>query len=152
MIFDPIVYESSVMVRCDKDHSKKQQSVDKACDVDELFQHLASRPRNYRDSALNTTRRAGPSASSRLGTFRVHSAELRVKPNFLSRIKLILPVQSRLKKYSVFPKSQISLYPQPFTPLEGRIAIVTDAGLDAMDAGGAKDESVLLADGEVVWS
>jgi hypothetical protein len=38
------------------------------------------------------------------------------------------------------------------TPLEGRIAIVTDAGLDAMDASGAKDESAQLADGEVVWS
>ena len=27
------------------------------------------------------------------------------------------------------------------TPLEGRIAIVTDAGWDAVDAGGAADES-----------
>jgi hypothetical protein len=35
---------------------------------------------------------------------------------------------------------------------EGRIAIVTDAGWDAVDAGGASDESVLHADGEVVWS
>jgi hypothetical protein len=77
---------------------------------------------------------------------------LRVKSNFLSRIKLILPVQSLSKKYSDFQKSQITLYPPSSTPLEGRIAIVTDAGLDAMDAGGAKDESVLLADGEVVWS
>jgi hypothetical protein len=39
----------------------------------------------------------------------------------------------------------------PSTPLEGRIAIVTDAGLDAMDA------EVLLtnsadADGKTVWS
>jgi hypothetical protein len=79
-------------------------------------------------------------------------ADLRVKSNFLSRIKLFLPVQSRLKKYSGFPKSEITLYPPPSTPLEGRIAIVTDAGLDAVDAGGASDESVLLADGEVVWS
>jgi hypothetical protein len=63
--------------------------------------------------------------------------DLRVKSNFLSRIKLFLSVQSRLKKYSGFPKSQISLYPPPSTPHEGRIAIVTDAGLDAMDAGGA---------------
>jgi hypothetical protein len=43
-------------------------------------------------------------------------------------------------------------YPQPSTPHEGRIAIVTNAGLDAMDASGAKDESAQLADGEVVWS
>jgi len=66
---------------------------------------------------------------------------LRLKSNFLNRIKLFLPVQSRLKKYSGFPKSQITLYPQPSTPLKGRIAIVTDAGLDAMDASGAADES-----------
>jgi hypothetical protein len=79
-------------------------------------------------------------------------ADLRVKSNFLSRIKLFLPVQSLRKKYSGFPKSPITLYPPPSTPLEGRIAIVTDAGLDAVDAGGASDESVLLADGEVVWS
>jgi hypothetical protein len=79
-------------------------------------------------------------------------ADLRVKFNFSSQIKLFLPVQPHPKKYSGFPKSQITLYPRPSTPLEGRIAIVTDAGLDAMDAGGASDESVLLADGEVVWS
>jgi hypothetical protein len=79
-------------------------------------------------------------------------SNLRVKSNFPSRIKPILPVQSPLKKYSDFPKAQITLSPQPSTPLEGRIAIVTDAGLDAMAASGASDESVLLADGEVVWS
>ena len=77
---------------------------------------------------------------------------LRVKSNFSSRIKLFLPVQSLAKKYSAFPKPQITLYPPSSTPLEGRIAIVTDAGLDAMDASGASDESAQLADGEVVWS
>jgi hypothetical protein len=77
---------------------------------------------------------------------------LRVKSNFSNRIKLFLPVQSLLKKYSGFPKPQITFISPPSTPFEGRIAIVTDAGLDAMDAGGAEDESVLLADGEVVWS
>jgi hypothetical protein len=56
------------------------------------------------------------------------------------------------KNILVFRTPKSLLYPQPSTPLEGRIAIVTDAGLDAMDAGGASDESVLLADGEVVWS
>ena len=35
---------------------------------------------------------------------------------------------------------------------EGRFAIVTDAGRDAVAAGGAEDESNDLADGEVVWS
>ena len=77
--------------------------------------------------------------------------DLRVKSNFSSRIKLILPVQSRLKKYSDFPKSQITLYRRPSTPLEGRIAIVTDAGLDAVDAAALLTNSA-HADGEVVWS
>jgi hypothetical protein len=79
-------------------------------------------------------------------------ADLRVKSNFLSRIKPILSVQSLRQKYSGFPKSQISLYPPPSTPLEGRIAIVTNAGLDAVAAGGASDESALLADGKIEWS
>jgi hypothetical protein len=79
-------------------------------------------------------------------------ADLRLKSNFSNRIKLFLPVQPRSKKYSDFPKTQITLYSSPSTPLEGRIAIVRDAGLDAMDAGGASDESVLLADGKIVWS
>jgi hypothetical protein len=35
---------------------------------------------------------------------------------------------------------------------KGRIAIVTNAGRDAVDASGAADESIDLADGEVVWS
>jgi hypothetical protein len=77
---------------------------------------------------------------------------LRVKSYFLSRIKVICPVQPHLKKYSGFPKSQITLYPRPSTPLKGRIAIVTDAGLDAVAASGASDESALLADGKIVWS
>jgi hypothetical protein len=37
-------------------------------------------------------------------------------------------------------------------PLEGRLAIVTDAGRDAMDAGDVKRRMALLADGEAVWS
>jgi hypothetical protein len=77
---------------------------------------------------------------------------LLLKSNFFNRIKLFLPVQSHLKKYSGFPKSQISLYPPPSTPPKGRIAIVTDAGLDAVAAGGASDESALLADGKIEWS
>jgi hypothetical protein len=60
-------------------------------------------------------------------------------------------VQPLLKKYSDFQKSQITLYPQPSTPHEGRIAIVTDAGLDAMDAAALLTNSA-KADGEVVWS
>jgi hypothetical protein len=83
--------------------------------------------------------------------FAASPAALRVKSNFLSRIKLILPVQSLLKKYSVFPKKQITSYIPPSTPLEGRIAIVTDAGLDAMDAAALLTKSA-NADGKAVWS
>ena len=36
--------------------------------------------------------------------------------------------------------------------LEGRLAIVTDAGRDAVDANSAQGRSALAADGEVVWS
>jgi hypothetical protein len=43
-------------------------------------------------------------------------------------------VQPLLKKYSDFQKSQISLYPSLSCPTEGRFAIVTDAGQDAVDA------------------
>jgi hypothetical protein len=51
-----------------------------------------------------------------------------------------LAVQPLLKKDSGFPKRQITLKPLRPVPLEGRIAIVTDAGRDAVDADGAKDE------------
>jgi hypothetical protein len=50
----------------------------------------------------------------------------------------------------VLPKSL--LYPRRLVPLQGRIAIVTDAGRDAVDASGASDEGAGFADGEVVWS
>jgi hypothetical protein len=114
-----------------------------------LSQKLPCLIQGVQSSALNRpAARANPLA---LCLSRTPSG-LRVKSNFLSRIRLFLPVQSHLKKYSGFPKPQITFITPPSTPLEGRIAIVTDAGLDAMDAGGASDESVLLADGEVVWS
>jgi hypothetical protein len=45
-----------------------------------------------------------------------------------------------IKNFSSFRFMQISFLVPPSTPLEGRIAIVTDAGLDAMDADGATDE------------
>ena len=93
-----------------------------------------------------------PGGLIRVAGLPARPADLRVKSNFSNRIKLFLPVQSLPKKYSGFPKPQISFITPPSTPLEGRIAIVTDAGLDAMDASGASDESVLRADGKIVWS
>jgi hypothetical protein len=51
--------------------------------------------------------RADPSAQLRASPG--HSADLRVKSNFLNRIKLLQPVQSFPKKYSDFPNPQITL-------------------------------------------
>jgi hypothetical protein len=102
------------------------------------------------------------------------SDRLRQKRELFNRIKLILAVQSCLKKFSAFPVGQITFtnLPRP-VPLEGRLAIVTNAGRDAVDArcrktGGADPPSLKLrrdwyqdprvafveagADGEVVWS
>jgi hypothetical protein len=60
-------------------------------------------------------------------------------------------VQPFLQKYSDFQKTQISLYPLLSRPTEGRIAIVTDAGRDAVDAE-VPITNGIDADGEVVWS
>ena len=62
------------------------------------------------------------------------------------------PVQPSFEKFCASRFTQINSITPPSTPKEGRIAIVTNAGLDAMDAGGAADESAFPADGEVVWS
>jgi hypothetical protein len=52
-----------------------------------------------------------------------------------------LPVQPLLKKYFCFSEIQIRLYDSLSRPTEGRHAIVTAAGRDAVDADGAFDES-----------
>jgi hypothetical protein len=44
-----------------------------------------------------------------------------------------LRVQPSVQKYSDFPKTQITLFRKPSCPTEGRFAIVTDAGQDAVD-------------------
>jgi hypothetical protein len=57
----------------------------------------------------------------------------------------MLPVQSPLAKIFPFPFDPNHFYiPRCPIPHKGRIAIVTDAGLDAMDAGGASDEGAVL--------
>jgi hypothetical protein len=48
------------------------------------------------------------------------------------------------KNISLNPSGKSLLLISPSRPREGRLAIVTNAGRDAMDAGGAKDESVCL--------
>jgi hypothetical protein len=50
-------------------------------------------------------------------------------------------VQPILQKYSDFPKTQITLYPSPSRPTRGALRNVINAGRDAVDAEGAKDES-----------
>jgi hypothetical protein len=51
---------------------------------------------------------------------------------------------------AVAPKSAADSTPSRLT--EGRLAIVTNAGRDAVDANGAQRRSAPEADGEVVWS
>jgi hypothetical protein len=53
-----------------------------------------------------------------------------------------MSVQPPLQKYFASPVGQInSITPAVPPDTEGRLAIVTDAGRDAVDADGAKDES-----------
>jgi hypothetical protein len=60
-------------------------------------------------------------------------------------------VQPFLQKYSDFPNTQIRSISPLSRPTEGRLAIVTDAGRDAVDTESALTNA-LEADGEVVWS
>jgi hypothetical protein len=53
------------------------------------------------------------------------------------------PVQPSLQKYSDFPNTQISAIFPPSRPTEGRFAVVTNAGWDAVDAASAIDEQRL---------
>jgi hypothetical protein len=67
--------------------------------------------------------------------FTAIAERLREKTDFFKRIKLFLPVQSHLQKYFASPVGQIiSTNSRHPTPPQGRIAIVTDAGWDAVDA------------------
>jgi hypothetical protein len=78
---------------------------------------------------------------------------LRETDDLSSRINVIWGVQSLCEKYSAFLVGQIIFTNSPCPAShKGRFAIVTNAGRDAMDAGGAADESAGLADGEVAWS
>jgi hypothetical protein len=53
-------------------------------------------------------------------------------------------VQPVSKNISVFPKCKSGVCLACPVPLEGRLAIVTNAGRDAVDAGSASDEGVIL--------
>jgi len=63
-----------------------------------------------------------------------------------------LPVQPPFAKIFRFPRRANHLYKfAPSRPTEGRLAIVTDAGRDAVDADALLTNGA-EADGEVVWS
>ena len=75
------------------------------------------------------------------------------------RTKFIEPDQSDasspvlMAKIIRFPPDPNHLYiPRRPVPPWGRIAIVTNAGRDAVDVRRRVDEGAWLADGEVVWS
>jgi hypothetical protein len=53
-------------------------------------------------------------------------------------------VKPFVQKYSDFQKTQISCISIPSRPPRGALAIVTDAGRDAMDADGVTDENTRL--------
>jgi hypothetical protein len=53
---------------------------------------------------------------------------LRVQPDLLNQIRLMLAVQSPSQKFSVSRLTQIKTITVPFRPTEGRFAIVTNVG------------------------
>ena len=61
------------------------------------------------------------------------------------------PVQPFSQKYICSRFTQITFTTAPSRPTEGRLAIVTNAGRDAVDAKTALTNGA-NADGEVVWS
>jgi hypothetical protein len=60
-------------------------------------------------------------------------------------------VQPCLQKYFYSPQGKSLLHPMPSRPSEGRFAIVTNVGRDAVDADALLTNGA-EADGEVVWS
>jgi hypothetical protein len=60
-------------------------------------------------------------------------------------------VQPRSEKYSAFGVAKINFKNPPSRPTEGRLAIVTNAGRDAVDVDALLTKGA-EADGEVVWS
>jgi hypothetical protein len=79
-------------------------------------------------------RESGAVGFASLGDARLPPAPLRVKSKFSKQFNVICPVQSRSKKYSAFPKSQITLYQTHPAPGEGRWPSSRTLGRDAVDA------------------
>jgi hypothetical protein len=66
---------------------------------------------------------------------------VRAQLKFANAIKVILPVQPCPQKYFASHATQISGLCGRSRPLQGRFAIVTDAGRDAVDIDSALDET-----------
>jgi hypothetical protein len=89
---------------------------------------------------------------SRIALRSIRATGLRQNRKFANKFKLIWVVQSRLQKYTALPAPQItSISPAVPSHSEGRLAIVTDAGRDAVDADALLTNGA-EADGEGVWS
>ena len=78
----------------------------------------------------------------------IHSCRVLICPTGYSVVGLSSPICKKIP-LRAYPKSL--LYPPPFRPTEGRVAIVTNAGWNAVDADAPITNGV-EADGEVVWS
>jgi hypothetical protein len=80
--------------------------------------------------------RAGPPLHPLIESFLIGEGfDVRRKSDLSWRIKVICPVQSCCKKYSASPPTQItSRTAAVLSHSEGRLAIVTNAGQDAVDA------------------
>jgi hypothetical protein len=74
------------------------------------------------------------------GPVKAASGPCALRTKNISTVKAIWVVQSSIKKYFHSLLTQITCLSPPSRPTEGRLAIVTDAGRDAVDADGAKDE------------
>jgi len=74
------------------------------------------------------------------------------KTIFMSRFKLIWPVQPSAQKYSCLRKSEIMHSVAVLPPSEGRYAIVTGVGGRMRWTRWPCETSAAGADGEVVWS
>jgi hypothetical protein len=78
-------------------------------------------------------------------------ADIPPKPKPLDVIWVIRPAP--FAKIFLFSPNPNHRHIEPVSShLKGRIAIVTDAGRDAVDATCASDEGAHVADGESVWS
>ena len=69
------------------------------------------------------------------------AAGSRASAKMSNQISLMLPVQSRQKKYSASKSKQINNTCAPSCPARGALAIVTDVGQDAMDADALRTNS-----------